>query len=181
MLFMLFSCCSNPAKVDFIHCTRFIRALGCKHSMATLLQLLIGTLSCVVFVLVARQAGQKREMILYAAALIIAALIYVGFAVAGGATVSCLVLESGGLVLFSLVALFGLRSVWVLTIGWATHAVWDVLLHKVLEGGFVPEWSPVVCIGFDLFLAGYIAARRVDSGWRKKLNVRINRNAETTK
>lgn len=140
---------------------RSISALSCKHFMATLIQLLIGAFACLVFVLVARRAGLKREMIVYAAALVIAALIYVGFAVVGGATVSWLVIESGSLVLFSLVALFGLRrSAWVLMIGWAAHAVWDVLLHKVLEVGFVPEWYPVVCIGFDLFLAGYIAMRK---------------------
>lgn len=161
-----FSCGLSPAKVDFIRRTRFIRAFGCRHSMTTLLQLLIGTLACLVFVLVARQAGQKREMILYAAALMIAALIYVGFAVAGGATVSWFIIESGSLVLFSLAALFGLKwSAWVLMTGWAAHAVWDVLLHKVLEVGFVPEWYPVVCIGFDLFLAGYIVVRKRDNRW----------------
>lgn len=126
MLIECFLCCSDPAKVDFIRRARFIRALACKHSMATLLQLLIGALSCLVFVLVARQAGLKREMIVYSIALMIAALIYVGFAVAGGAIVSWLIIESVSLVLFSLVALFGLRrSARVLMIGWAAHAIWD--------------------------------------------------------
>lgn len=138
--------------------------------MATLLQLLIGAFSCLVFILVARQAGLKREIIVYAISLLVAALIYFGFAVAGGATVSWLVIESGSLVLFSLVALFGLRqSAWVLMIGWAAHAVWDLLLHKVLEVGFVPEWYPVVCIGFDLFLAGYIAMCKGDSKWEQEV------------
>jgi hypothetical protein len=128
--------------------------------MVTTLQLLIGALSCLLFVLVARRAGVKREMRLYAAALVAAAAIYVGFAVVGGAALSWVVLVSGGLVLFSLVALFGLRvSVWALAPGWAAHAVWDGVLHKILEAGFVPEWYPMVCLGFDLFLAGYIAMR----------------------
>lgn len=126
--------------------------------MATTVQLLIGVLSCLVFVLVARRAGWQREARLYGAALVAAALIYVGFAVGGGAARSWLVLELGGLVVFSLVALFGLRmNAWALMLGWATHAVWDVLPHKVSEAAFVPEWYPMVCLGFDLFLAGYIA------------------------
>jgi hypothetical protein len=134
--------------------------------MATTIQLLFGALSCLVFVLVARLAGLKREVRLYATALVAAALIYVGFAVVGGAAISWLALESGGLLLFSLVALLGLRiSAWALVMGWAAHAGWDVLLHKVLAVGFVPEWYPVVCLGFDLFLAGYIAVRKRGSGW----------------
>lgn len=131
--------------------------------MATTLQFLTGALSCLVFVLVARRSGLKREMRIYAAALAAAALIYVGFAVAGGATISWLVLESGGLILFSSVAVLGLRmSIRALASGWAAHAGWDLLLHKVWDVGFVPMWYPVVCVGFDLLLAGYIAVRERD-------------------
>lgn len=120
----------------------------------------IGALACLVFVLVARRAGWKREVRIYAVGLMVAALIYVGFAAVGGATLSWFALESGGLVLFSLVALLGLRkSVWFLSIGWAAHVAWDVLLHKTESVGFVPEWYPLVCIGFDLFLAVYIGVR----------------------
>ena len=133
--------------------------------MATTIQLLVGALSCLAFVLVARRAGRKRELILYAFALVVAALMYVGFAVIGAAPGSWLVLESGGLALFSLVALLGLRiSAWALVLGWAAHGVWDLLLHGVLEVGFVPEWYPIVCLGFDLFLAGYIALRKGSGG-----------------
>lgn len=125
--------------------------------MSTTIQILIGILSCLVFILVARLSGLKREPLIYAVGLVVAASIYVAFAALGGSTLSWLALESGGLVLFSLVALLGLRiSVWFLTLGWAAHSVWDVLLHKVLNVGFVPEWYPVMCLGFDLFLAGYL-------------------------
>ena len=133
--------------------------------MTTTTQLLIGALSCLLFILIARRAGLRREVILYAVALVAAALVYVVFAVAGGAARSRLLLESGGLVLFSLVALLGLRvSVWVLALGWAAHAVWDVVPGAVLGAGAVPEWYPVVCLGFDLFLAGYIVMRMTDGG-----------------
>jgi hypothetical protein len=125
--------------------------------MAMIIQFLIGALSCLILILAARQAGMKREAIIYAVGLVVAALVYVGFAARGGVALSWLALESGGLVLFSSVALLGLRiSMWFLMLGWAAHALWDVLLHKVLNVGFVPEWYPVMCLGFDLFLAGYI-------------------------
>jgi hypothetical protein len=128
--------------------------------MATLIQLLIGILACLIFVLVARRADSKRELRVYAMALIAAALVYVGFAIAAGAALSWVALEVSGLALFSLIALLGLRySVWILALGWVAHAVWDALLDEVLKVGFVPDWYPFVCVGFDLFLAVYIVTR----------------------
>src|ERR1044072_2497360 len=128
--------------------------------MATSLRLLVGALGCVVFILIVRKLALKREMTQYAIGLVVAALIYVGFAVAFDASFSWLLLEAGGVVLFSLVALIGLRgSTWALIIGWVAHTFWDVLLHKVLNVGFVPEWYPVGCLGFDLLLAVYIIKR----------------------
>jgi hypothetical protein len=128
--------------------------------MATILQLLLGAFSCVALILGARRLGQKRELRIYAIGLVSAALIYVGFAVFGGASISWLVLELGGLALFSLVAIVGLRiNVWALVLGWVAHVVWDVSLHKVSELEFVPKWYPIFCVGFDVLLAGYIAMR----------------------
>jgi hypothetical protein len=128
--------------------------------MATFIQLFIGALSCLAFILVARRLGLRRETTIYAFALVAAALIYVCFAVAGRAPFSWVALELGGLVLFSSVALLGLRiGLWALALGWAAHAAWDVLLHKFLDARFVPEWYPVMCIGFDLLLAAYMVAR----------------------
>ena len=128
--------------------------------MGTLAQLFIGILSCLVFVSTARRAGSKREAMIYAVGLVVAASIYVGFAVAGGASPPWVAIEAAGLLIFSSLALIGLRySVWVLMLGWAAHAVWDALLHEVPGAGFVPGWYPVACLGFDLFLAAYIVFR----------------------
>lgn len=128
--------------------------------MATILQLLVGALGCVIFILIVRKLALKREMTQYAIGLVVAALIYVGFAAAFGASLPWLLLETVGVVLFSVVALIGLRvSTWALIIGWVAHTLWDVLLHKVLNVGFVPEWYPVGCLGFDLLLAVYIITR----------------------
>lgn len=141
--------------------------------MSTLIQLFIGILSCLAFVLMTRPAGPRREVIIYAAALMAAALIYVGFAVVGGAAPLWIATEAGGLALFSLVALIGLRyGVTALALGWASHAVWDVALHGA--PGFVPEWYPTVCLGFDLFLSVYILsqARRWRGGRRPHAGIR---------
>ena len=39
------------------------------------------------------------------------------------------------------------------------HAAWDVGLH-LLGGGtaFAPTWYPLLCLSFDLLVAGYITA-----------------------
>jgi hypothetical protein len=127
--------------------------------MHVALQLLLGAISCLVLILLARRLSPKHELRLYAIALIIAALIYVGFT-ARGATLSWLVLELTGLMVFTLLALLGLKiSALMLAFAWALHAAWDVLLHKLFDVAFVPDWYPLTCLSFDLLLAGYLAGQ----------------------
>ena len=127
--------------------------------MQAALQILIGAIACVAFIVAARQLGWKRELRLYAAGLFIAALIYVGF-VARDATPRWLVIELAGLLVFTLLALAGVKiSAWILAAGWAAHAFWDLLLHKLQSAAFVPDWYPLTCLSFDLLLAIYIALR----------------------
>lgn len=129
--------------------------------MDTVIQILIGGLASLLFVLAARRAGPRRELNTYAAGLVLAALIYLGFAAAGGAVLGWVALESGGLLLFSAAALLGIRGkVWALALGWAAHSAWDLLLHGQAGAAFVPEWYPAVCAGFDLALALCIGLRR---------------------
>jgi len=132
--------------------------------MRVALQLLGGAAACAVFILLARKLAPRGELRLYALGLITAAFIYVAF-LARGASLTWLALELTGLVLFTLAALAGLKiSHWILAAGWAAHAAWDVGLHKLFETTFVPDWYPLVCGGFDLLLAGYIAARFAKKG-----------------
>ncbi len=126
--------------------------------MWTLIQLLLGALSGLIFIPLARRAGPTRELMVYAVALDGAALVYVGFAFVGGATSAWTAVELVGVALFSLAALPALKGrAWPLAVGWAIHPAWDVLLHGTPRALFVPEWYPVVCAGFDLLLAAYIA------------------------
>src|SRR6188472_4088669 len=126
-----------------------------------LMELGAGIVLAVPVVVLARRSAPRDEARIYAAGLVIAALIYVGFAVAGGAEPRWTLIELAGLVPFAALAWLGLRSSlgW-LAVGWAAHAAWDTVLH-LLAGtpGFVPAWYPVVCIGFDLFMAGVIGLR----------------------
>ena len=131
--------------------------------MTAAVQLILGALSCLAFVLVVRRFGSRRELIVYAVSLALAAFIYIVFVAAGGASLSRTELEFGGLVLFSPAALLGARGrLRVLIVGWAVHPAWDVLIHRVWSAGLAPEWYPVVCVGFDLSLAAYIGARGRD-------------------
>jgi hypothetical protein len=127
--------------------------------MHVALQLFLGAGGCFVFILLARRLGPGRELRLYGAGLILAALIYVGFA-ARGATFRWLAVEIAGAAAFTLLALLGLRiSALILALAWGAHAGWDLLLHKLADAAFVPEWYPLACLSFDLLLAAYIAAR----------------------
>lgn len=127
--------------------------------MQIVLQLLIGVVACGVFIILARRLSWEQELRLYAQALVIAALIYVGFA-AREVTFGWMALELTGLAMFTLAAVLGVKtSTWMLALGWGVHAAWDVMLHKLTDVAFVPHWYPAVCVGFDLLLAAYIAVQ----------------------
>lgn len=135
--------------------------------MLTVIHLLLGALICAAFVFAVRRLAPRGEFRVYAAGLVVAALVYVVFAVAGGAPGAWLAVEFGGLVAFTFFALAGLRrSPLPLALGWAAHALWDLLLHAdaVTHAGgadahFVPDWYRLLCAGFDFALAAYLAAR----------------------
>jgi hypothetical protein len=115
-------------------------------------------------ILAARRRGSYRsEKIAYAAGLIVAALIYVGFGLYSGSALWNLT-EFAGLLIYTTFAVLGLRlSGWFLCFGWALHVGWDVILHGQ-QTDFVPFWYQMLCLGFDLQLAGYIGFRE----WRLK-------------
>ena len=124
--------------------------------MQILLHLLLGAVSSLVLITLTRRLAPKLELRIYALSLFVAALIYVVFT-ARGATNAWLALEVAGLLVFTLLALLGLKvSALLLAFAWALHAAWDVLLHKLLTAAFVPDWYPLTCLSFDLVLAIYL-------------------------
>ena len=98
-----------------------------------------------------RDAGRRRRVL--AAGLMVAAMVYVPFALAAG-DMSQLVVELAGVAVFAVPAYLGIRgSSRVLAAGWAGHVLWDVGLH-VVGPAYGPDWYAALCIGFDLVVAG---------------------------
>ena len=127
--------------------------------------LLVGIVLSLALVGLARMYPPVRERRVYAVGLVIAALIYVVLALAGGASAQSLAFEFLGFILYGTVAWGGLHGKpWLLAMGWTAHVAWDVLFHL---GGFgaeyTPDWYPWFCVSFDLVIAGAVLAssRRV--------------------
>lgn len=98
------------------------------------------------------------ETLLLAAGLAVAALIYVGFALTGGAPGTWMLRELAGLALFGFIAWQGWKTstLW-LALGWGGHSLWDAVLHWSSPGAlYTPRWYVLLCIGFDLAVAVWI-------------------------
>ncbi|MDQ3801925.1 MAG: hypothetical protein M3384_21080 [Acidobacteriota bacterium] len=129
--------------------------------MQNALVIIAGAILAVGFVLIARKSGNyRKEKKIYSLGLIVAALIYVGFGIFSGSAWWNLT-ELGGVLIYASFAVLGLRrSGWFLSAGWALHVLWDAVLHGEQAADFVPYWYQMLCIGFDLLLAGYIGFRQ---------------------
>jgi hypothetical protein len=135
-------------------------------SRSLVLMIVLGAALAVPYVVYART--RRRPAVTFATGLMIAAAIYVAFALFAADWHSVLV-ELGGVLLFAAIAFGGLR--WrshLLAIGWLAHVGWDLLLHPVQLGGQIdghaPWWYPALCIGFDLVVAGSIRGSRAVAG-----------------
>jgi hypothetical protein len=119
---------------------------------AALTPILAGSVLGAVFVLVARRqdAGETRML---AIGLVVAALIYVGFALPTGEP-RWLLVETAGVALFGAIAWCGRASAWWLALGWIAHVGWDVGLHLDRAQPVVGVWYPLLCVGFDLTVGG---------------------------
>ena len=89
--------------------------------------------------------------------LLIAALIYVAFALLWGDS-QWVVFEVIGVLIFGLFIRGAKRySLYFLALGWGLHPIWDVGLHLIGPGRHIaPSWYVVVCISFDFAVAIYI-------------------------
>jgi hypothetical protein len=120
-----------------------------------LLPILVGAVLGALFAIFAR-ARKAAEVRVLALGLVVAALIYVGLALADRGR-EWLVIEVAGAVLFGCLAWLGLRaSRWWLAMGWVAHVGWDVGLHLDRAQAVVGAWYPLLCVGFDLVVAGFV-------------------------
>lgn len=122
-----------------------------------LAELLVGVLLALGCAYVVRALARGHELPVYAVGLFGAALVYLVFAFAAGASAGWLWVELGGLAFFGGFALFALRtSALFVGLGWGLHVLWDAALHGLLSPDIAPSWYPSLCAGFDLTLAVYI-------------------------
>ena len=125
--------------------------------------LLGGLVNAAVLVLLAyllsRFAGDTYGRALLAIILFIAGGVYVGFAVAAGASGAWFLAEMMQAIALGVLGLLGLRgSPYWLAAGWALHPLWDFVLHYLGSGReFAPESWAIACVSFDLLVAAYIA------------------------
>jgi len=119
--------------------------------------LFIGFVLAGLLILMARKHSSKGEKNFLAQGLLIAALIYIGFAMIWG-DLYWLGIEGLGVVAYGTFAYLGYRysAIWT-GIGWLIHPLWDVILHLNGAGHVIaPDWYAIACISFDVAVGGYI-------------------------
>ncbi len=127
--------------------------------LAALVYLLGGLVAAALFTAWAGAPTRRRGRVVYGSALVVAAAIYLGFALARGAEWGARVDETIGLLLFGALAAAGVaRYPWLLAGGWLLHVLWDIVVHPLGTPTYAPEWYRWACLGFDLLVAGRIAA-----------------------
>ncbi|HEX2187315.1 MAG TPA: DUF6010 family protein [Longimicrobiaceae bacterium] len=130
--------------------------------LSFLMWLVAGLLLGALFLSFAGRGSRERELHVLSIGLFVAALLYLGFSLLGGAQSKWILMESAGVLLYGAVAWAGVKHApRLLALGWALHMVWDAALH--LQGApaqYTPGGYALLCIGFDLLVAGYILRPR---------------------
>jgi len=120
----------------------------------------LGVLLAVPLVILAESVKLNVMTHLMGVSLVIAAIIYIGFALVWGDT-PWLFIELSGVVVYGLFYFLAVRfsAIW-LSVGWLLHPIWDVVLHLNGPGSHLaPEWYAVACLSFDIVVAAYIFRR----------------------
>jgi len=124
-----------------------------------------GTLAMTRRVVEGAGSATARETGAWAAMLVLAALIYVGFALLGGVRGPWLWIELAGLLAYGAVAAAGYAR-WpaLVGVGWLLHMAWDALVHGGTGVAHVPSWYIPGCLGFDLVVGVTLLRTRYHSG-----------------
>lgn len=121
-----------------------------------IIEILLGIISALALIVLCRKLyPNKVEELVWQRGLLLAALIYVGFAIVGQ-NFEWLKIEIVGVLLYgTFVWLAAKKSILFLSLGWGLHVLWDLVVHANGNPEFVPNWYPGACLGFDLVIAGY--------------------------
>ena len=121
-----------------------------------LIEIIIGILLAAICVFAVAKIYPNKDHAFWRVGLLLAALVYVVFALIGKAW-DYLPIELGGVLLYGIFVWFSKKhALYWLAAGWALHIGWDVFLHTDPELAFVPSWYPGICLGFDIVIAIYI-------------------------
>ena len=122
--------------------------------------LAIGIVGAAALLLFARRGVPSREILVYGLGLGVTAVMYLLFAVLMGAPRDHVEHELVGTILFGAAAVLGTRR-WpaLLALGWLVHPAWDLAFHFATGAAYSPGWYAIFCVGIDLPVGGYVAAR----------------------
>lgn len=122
--------------------------------------LIKGAVAGVATLLALRLLPERTRTLAFAGLLVLAPLIYLAFAAAGGAPSDWFLVEGIGVLIYAAFAASGLRwSPWFLAVGWFAHVLWDVGFHGGGATPWVPPDYPIACITYDFLAGGYIAMK----------------------
>ena len=136
--------------------------------MYTVFWLVVGVLAGAWYVAFASKGHAGRERRAYSNGLLIAAIIYLFFALFPF-DVTWLGIEALGVVAYGILVWLGRRySFYFVAAGWLLHPIWDVVLHLRGPGRHVvPDWYAIACVSFDVLLAVVIARQVATKGHKR--------------
>lgn len=128
------------------------------------LWLLLGAVLAAAYLALGYRLGARAARAWWSGGLVLAAALYVGFAVARSAPALAVLFELGGVALYGALAWRGLRGDlrWTAA-GWMLHVLWDVGLHGPGGVAFAPLWYVWACLSFDV-VVGVVLGRRATRG-----------------
>ncbi|MGH7803709.1 MAG: DUF6010 family protein [Candidatus Binatia bacterium] len=126
--------------------------------MSFLIAIVVGVVVAVPVLVLAKRMTREGALDLMAVQLGAIAAVYVGSSLALGG-IPLVATEMIGVTGFVVLALMGRwGSVSLLVIGYAAHAVWDLLHYWGVFLTFLPEWYAPFCLGYDGIVAAFVAA-----------------------
>jgi len=126
----------------------------------SILSFIVGIVLAGLLLWYVRRSSVDREKYLLSLSLLIAALIYVAFALVA-VDLHWLWIELGGVATYGVFVLLArVHSGYWLAVGWLLHPVWDIVLHLVGPGhATLLQAYAIACLSFDVLVAIYVFAR----------------------